>query len=152
MRSVGDALTSLLLAGMYDWPELEAGPRDGFLTAGELGVEQGRAPLFLICFSAAARSSSFFSGLRHQFAPFPGSLFPRGNLWNAEFKERLWRIEFCRPSVDELVREKCLTHLPIGFEMAIIREICRNPCIDTFQRQILFGCRQNGLRDHGSVA
>lgn len=134
MRSVGDALTSLLLAGTYDWLELEAGPRDGFLTTGELGVEQGRAPLFFSCFSAVARSSSFFSGFRHQFDPFPGSLVPRGNLRNAEFKERLWRIEFCWPSVDELMREPYLTYLPIGFEMTIVREICRNPCIDAFQR------------------
>lgn len=132
VRSVGDALTSPLLAGTYDWLEPEAGPRDGFLTAGELGVEQGRAPLFLSCFSAVARISSFFSGLRHQFDPFPGSLVPRGNLLNAEFKERLWRIEFYRPSVDGLMRDQCLTYLPIGFEMTIVREMCRNPRIDTF--------------------
>ena len=95
MRSLGDALTSPLLAGAYDWLEPEAGRREGLLTTGELGVEQGRAPLFLSCFSAVARSSSLFSGLRHQFDPFPGSLVPRGNLRNAEFNERLWRIEFC---------------------------------------------------------
>lgn len=120
MRSVGDALTSPLLAGTYDWLELEAGPRDEILTAGELGVEQGRAPLFFSCFSAVASSSSLFSGLRHQFDPFPGSLVPRGNLWNAEFKERLWRIEFCWPSVDDLEPEKYLTYLPIGLEMTIV--------------------------------
>lgn len=124
-------MTSPLLSGACDWLEPEAGPRDGFLTAGELGVEQGRAPLFFSCFSAVATSSSFFSGFRHQFDPFPGSLVPRGNLRKAGFKERLWRIEFCWPSVDELIPEQCLTYLPIGFEMTIVREICRNPRIDT---------------------